>query len=391
MTEHGWERDYAILALHISDLATGGTIIYRGPQEWRAQAAEQAAEQGAPPPGRLAEDADRLLEQATSPYAAANLRAFRAVARYLDGERPSLADYAEQCLGLRPRWLPEEELAAAHDRLDAALPKTPGSLAERLHAWQRAHTLRDMDRLPHLVDLAVAETRARTAARIIPLPDDEVVECVTVPEATFHAAGHYAGGHRSQIHINAGIPFNVADLLYVVAHEGHPGHIAESMFKEEHAEGRIERQVRTLLSPPFVISEGLGLHAEQLIFPGDEAQKWLTDHVLPELGIAADGSDLAAIHEVKNVLWGVWGNAAFLAAEGRSDADLAAHLSRWALYDDDEVALALGQVRPSVMSPYLFCYHHGWRLLGPWLDAPDRDRRVRRLLTEPFLPADLAV
>ncbi|WP_187414639.1 hypothetical protein [Nonomuraea sp. PA05] len=98
--------------------------------------------------------------------------------------------------------------------------------------------------------------------------------------------------------------------------------------------------MRFMLSPSFVLSEGLGLLAEELVFPGDEAQAWLSANVLPELGIRPDGSDLAAVHRAKNVLWGVWGNAAFLADKGRNEAEIAAYLGRWSLYGDDEVAAA---------------------------------------------------
>jgi len=41
------------------------------------------------------------------------------------------------------------------------------------------------------------------------------------------------------------------------------------------------------------------------------------------------------------------------------------------------------------MRAYVLGYFHGWRLLRHWLDHPDRLARVRRLLTEPVLPADL--
>jgi hypothetical protein len=34
-------------------------------------------------------------------------------------------------------------------------------------------------------------------------------------------------------------------------------------------------------------------------------------------------------------------------------------------------------------------YFHGWRMLDAWLATPDRNARVRRLLTEQLLPADL--
>jgi hypothetical protein len=41
------------------------------------------------------------------------------------------------------------------------------------------------------------------------------------------------------------------------------------------------------------------------------------------------------------------------------------------------------------MRAYVLAYFHGWRLLRSWFDHPDRNARVRRLLTEPVLPADL--
>ncbi|GAA0824666.1 hypothetical protein ACFQVD_18260 [Streptosporangium amethystogenes subsp. fukuiense] len=394
MTDQVWLRDYAMLALLIDRLIAapsgGAVLIYRGPDEWRTQAGAQSP----PRPGRLAEEADRLLDALASeqaPYLVAQIRAMRAVARYLDGERLPLAEYAQQCLGLRPRPLPESVFEEAHELLDAALPKTRGSLAERLRAWQRTHTLTRMERLPDLVGRAVAETRARTET-IVTLPADESVGCQVVGGVSYHAAGHHHGGTESTIFINGDLPFNLADLLYIVAHEGHPGHIAESLLKERllvDGQGRADQRVRFMLSPSFLISEGLGLCAQEILFPGDEAQTWLAGAVLPEFGIRRDGSDLAAIHHAKNVLWGVWGNAAFLAAEGSSDARLGDYLARWALYDESEIARTLNLLRPSVMSPYIFGYVHGWRLVRRWLDAPDRRARVRRLLTEQLLPADL--
>ncbi|WP_043638214.1 hypothetical protein [Nonomuraea candida] len=380
MTERQWQRDYAMLALRIDRLITGTALIYRGPAQWRAAVAAE------PPaaPGALAEEAERLLESAPSAYLRAHVRAMRAVARRLAGERLPLAEYGRRCLGLEPRRVPEEVFEQAHAELDAALPRTPGPLADRLRAWRAAHTLRDVGRLPELVGRAVAEARARTSKAIVPLPEGEVVGCALVTGVAFHGAGDYEGGLRSTIHINKEIPFNLADLLYLVTHEGHPGHIAESMLKELRLGP--EQGVRFMVSPSFVLSEGLGLLAEELVFPGDEAQEWLNANVFPELGIRPDGSDFAAVHRARNVLWGVWGNAAFLADEGRGEAELGAYLRRWALYDDGEVAAVLGLLAPSPMSPYIFGYFHGWELVRRWVTGPDR---ARRLLTEQLLPADV--
>ncbi len=387
-------RAYAILALRIDRQlsASGGgpVLMYSGPGRWSSQVrAEQP-----PPPGLLAEDCEHLLHDlpfdgSRARYLAAQLRSMRVFARRLAGEDLPLGELARQCLGVAADWQPESLFEAAHAELDAALPAATGSLAQRLHAWQGVHTLRsEAHRLPELAGWAVTETRARTNA-IVPLPPDTAVECRL--SAGPHR-GQYLGERRSVIHLNNSAPFNLADLLYVVAHEGFPGHIAESMLKDIElvgARGLLEHQVRFMISPSFVVSEGLGLHAQDIIFPGDEAQAWLTDAVLAPQRIPPDGSDFAAIQHARNVLWGVWGNAAFLAADGRSDVEIGNYLARWALLTEAETKWALDAVRAPGMSTYVLGYYHGWRILRSWLDHPERSARVRRLLTEPLLPADL--
>ncbi|MCK2220568.1 hypothetical protein MF672_043215 [Actinomadura sp. ATCC 31491] len=215
----------------------------------------------------------------------------RAVARRLGGDRSPLAEYARECLGLEPRWLPEQVFEQAHAELDAAPPKGPGSLGGRLRAWQAAHTLEPIERLPELVSLAVAEARARTTAAVVPLPEGEVVACRLVEGVPCHAAGAY---------------------------EGHPGHIAESVLKELGPAGREDQRVRFMVSPSFV-----------------------------------------------NVLWGVWGDVALLADEGRREGELGACLARWALYSEEAVAMALPLLRPSPSSPYGFGYFQGGSCCGP--------------------------
>jgi hypothetical protein len=401
-TERDWIEAYIWLALRIAHRAAEGTgrvlIDYRGPVEWR----DRVAGEDPPPPGRMVDEADRLLDTlaavpfpaARDGFLAAHVRSLRTVARRLAGERLPMREYARQCLGIDVDWVPEDELAAAHDRLDRALPGGRGTVADRLHAWQEANRLAPaaIDRLPDLVLRADAEARVRTRA-IVDLPDDEVVDCQLVSGAAFHAAGAHHGGTRSTIYVNRDVPFNVADLLYVVTHEGHPGHIAESLLRERHLVGDRdihETQARFLLSPQFVISEGMGLEAEALVFPGDEAQAWLADHIYPDLGLPPDGSDLAAVHEAKNVLLGAWGNAVLLLAEGRPHDEVRDYLARWALLGDDEIALLgpdLGPFTAPYVEPYVFCYHHGWRIVRALL-AGDRLAQARRLLTEQVLPSE---
>lgn len=398
MTEHEWLREYALLALRVNRQVIrggGGTVlIYRGPQEW----SDQVEREDPVPPGRLADDAEALLEAPPFPperarYLKAQVRALRAVARQVGGANLPLSEYARECLGIEADRLPHEVFEEAHALLDRALPPGTGTVAERLRAWREAHSLPPdhLDRLPRYVERAVAETRRRTGA-IIPLPDGEVVDCRLQPGAHFLAAGHHAGGLRSTIYVNADVPFNLADLLYVVAHEGHPGHIAESLLKERvlvEERGWLDQQVRFMLTPSFVLSEGLGLHAQDILFREGEAQRWLTENILSEEGMSPDGSDFATIQRAGTMLFGAWANAAFLAAEGRPDSEVRDYLSRWALLSDTEVTQTLRSLQAPGMGVYILGYFHGWRLLNSWLDSPHRHERVRRLLTEQLLPADV--
>ncbi|MCI2423354.1 hypothetical protein MOQ72_38640 [Saccharopolyspora sp. K220] len=392
-----WLRAYAELALRIDRRVTqsgGGLFLdYRGPEPWR----EQTAAEEPPPIERLLDDAEQLradLPQLFAPprsaFLDAQLQALTTTAHRLAGAEFSLAEHTRRCMGLDVAPLPEELFEQAHAELDRALPAGPGTLADRLHSWQNHHSLPDVDRLPDLVLAAVAETRARTAATIIELPEEQV-DCQLVSEVAFLGAGYHAGGTRSIVFINRDLPFNLADLLDVVAHEGHPGHIAEQLLKEIHlvdGNGCTEQQVRFLLSPQFTISEALGMHAQALLFPDDEAQRWLTDNVLGPCGIRPDSSDFAAIHHARKMLFGVWGNATFLTSEGRSEAAVADYLRRWGLFAEHELGPVLGHVTAQGGNPYLFGYYQGWDLLSTCLTGPDRHRQARRLLTEQTLPTD---
>lgn len=387
MTEHEWLHAYVVLILRLdrrlADTGRGWVVDYFGPDEWRTRVADEEP----PPAGRLVDDAEVLaadlpFDEPRRSYLAAHVRALRALARRENGARAAMPELIRDCLGIEVGMVPETVFEQAHDELDRALPKTAGSLAERLRDWRTAHSLprEQLDQLPDLVARAVAECRARTHERIVPLPEGERVGCQLVPGVGYVGVGAHHGGLDSTILLNGDRPFNLADLLYVVAHEGHPGHIAEQVLKEIHLanRGHIEQNVRFAPAPPFVLCEGLALHAQALVFPGDEAQAWLTDNILAPRGIRPDGSDFAAIHRARNALFGVQHNAVLLLDEGREDTEVIDYLARWGMVEYPNT--------DGRDNPYPATYYHGWRLLDSQPYSPDL---ARRLLTEQVLPADL--
>ena len=392
--QQDWLHEYALLALRIDRLVKESSgqsmLIYTGPDDWQEEVAQEERTSAA----QLVDHADRLIKEnpfhgRRATYLNAQLRAMRAVSRQLGGETLSLIEYAHECLGFKPKWLSETLFEEAHAQLDAALPKSGDSLASRLQTWQSTYTLKQKEKLLDLMELAVTEARKRTNA-LLALPEEESLDLQRMDNPYMLAGGHYHGNLKSTLFINDTLPFNLADLLYVATHESYPGHIAESVLKDIHLvqeKGYIEQQVQFMLSPQFVMMEGLGLVAEEVVFPGDEAQAWLTENIFKPLNIKEDGSQIAAIHHVKNVFWGVWANAALMVDQGATDQEVKDYLAQWALLNDQELEQALPIVKSG---PYLFCYYYGWDMLRKWLELPRRnDEKLRRALTEQLLPDDL--
>jgi hypothetical protein len=129
--------------------------------------------------------------------------------------------------------------------------------------------------------------------------------------------------------------------------------------------------------------------AREVAFPGDGGRPGSRSTPTPKVGIEPDGSDLSRIHAAKDIFMGARCNAAFMLAEGRPTEEAVRYLTRWALMDEEPARRAIPSLRRPFAEAYVFCYHHGRKLLEPGMGGPGRDGFVRGLLTEQTLPSDL--
>ncbi|QIS23284.1 hypothetical protein [Nocardia terpenica] len=376
-------RDYALLALRVDRLVTehptGSWILdYRGSEEWRARVqAEPLAN-----PVDLVRAAEGLEAAAVGdPALAEQVRALHTISRRLAGEQLSLPEQVRGMLGIDVEWIPDEVFGEAYRLLDEGLPETKGTLAQRLHAWRAAHSLPPgrAGRLSELIQQALTEVRRRADA-LLSLPD--TID-VTVEFAPGPFRGLHRGGTEGTVFVDPNLSFNLADLFYVVAHESIPGHICEFMMKETHQGHRPDIQVRFMPSPAYVVSEGIGLHAPQVLFPDDEAQHWLLDNVEE---LHPDSSNYAKIQLARNILWGAYCNAALLLADGTPWPKVREYLADTALAADDELAVMESFLGTPFTESYIFTYYHGWCLLQPHLTDP---AFLRRALTEQLAVSSL--
>ena len=192
-------------------------------------------------PERLVADAAGLLVDLDAGVDAATVDASRrrwvraqvvglhTSARKLAGEPIGYADEVEWCYGVRPTFRDEDAFAAAHRRLDEALPGS-GPIGERVIAWREAQAI-PVEKLEPVLRSLAEDFRERTE-RLFGLPDGEHVEWELAHDQPWSGFNYYLGDLRSRVAINTDLPVLSTSIAHLVAHEAYPGHHTEHSRKE---------------------------------------------------------------------------------------------------------------------------------------------------------------
>lgn len=350
------------LGKHLDGLVDG----YFGPPELKD--AVDAEEPTAPE--ALGEEAAALLaelegwdeDQQRRRWLAGHLEGLACVAELVAGREVAWQDAVRRCYGIDVEPAPEDQFAAAHEQLDAALPGG-GDLAERLQAWNRSQEL-PAEKVAPAFDALVERLRAETA-RLVELPDGERIDAETVTDQPWSAYNWYLGDRKSRIEINTDLPTRSYFLAHLAAHEGYPGHHTEHSCKEARLVqklGRIEPSILLIHTPECLISEGIAQNAiEQAL--GEDWTPQAAETLRP-LGISFD-VDVArtvvqAYHELDDVPVNV---AYFVREEGWSEDKAVAYQQRWALSEEERARKAVSFATHPVWGIYVPTYSHGYRLV----------------------------
>lgn len=391
-------ESYLALALALGRHVDGLVDAYYGPPDLAKRAAtgpprlaEELAAEGRRLLGLIDAGAALTAEDvAEDPARRAWLRAqllgLLTTARRLAGEQISYEDEVEQCYGVRPRPVPEEELQAAHARLADALPGT-GPLPERLIAWRESHAV-DLEMLPSAISSLAEDLRERTD-RLFGLPDGERIEFQLVKKKPWSGFNTYLGGLRSRVDINTDLPVLSVSLAHLVAHEAYPGHHTEHSRKEVGLVRRRRYQEETIFmvgTPSALLAEGLADLGLEVVV-GRRPELMVEAHLVP-LGIRYDSEVVAAVSEAGEALSAVRGNAALrLHAEGADPASVVDDVARWGMLPRARAEKAVEFLMHPTWRAYVFCYIEGLRLCRRFVDG--EPSRFARLLSEQLTPADL--
>lgn len=394
----GLAGDYLALGLAVGRHIDGLVDCYYGPP---ALAARIGAEAPVPPP-QLADTARALLsslesgaalddsgadDPARRAWLRAQARGLFTTATRLAGADVSYQDEVEQCYGVRPHAVPEEELAAAHARLDEVLPGS-GPVEERLIAWRESHAV-----APELLPAAIAslaeDLRERTN-RMFGLPDGEHVDFELVTDRPWSGFNTYLGDLRSRVDINTDLPVLSMSLAHLVAHEAYPGHHTEHSRKEVGLVRRrrqLEETIFLVGTPSALLAEGLADLGLEVVM-GRHPEPEVAQHLHP-LGIRYDTEVVAAVAEAGEALAAVRGNAALrLHADGADPDTVIDEVARWGMLPRPRAAKAVEFLLHPTWRAYVFCYIEGLRLCRRFVAGDPA--RFSRLLTEQLTPADLS-
>jgi len=308
-------------------------------------------------------------------------------ARRLAGETVGYADEVEACYGVRPRVVPEEDLAAAHRRLADALPGR-GPLADRLIAWREAQAV-PTELLTAAIGSLAEDLRARTAG-LFGLPEGEHVEFELVTDQPWSGFNHYLGALRSRVAVNTDLPVLSTSLAHLVAHEAYPGHHTEHCRKEVGLVRRrrfMEETIFLVGTPQCLLAEGLADLGLEVVL-GPRPEPVVAGHLHP-LGVRYDAEVVAALAEASETLGAVRGNAAWrLHSEGVDPEVVVDEVARWALLPRARAAKAVEFLCHPTWRAYISCYVEGLPLCRRFVGGDPA--RFGELLSEQLVPADLA-
>ena len=175
-------------------------------------------------------------------------------------------------------------------------------------------------------------------------------------------------------------------------HEGYPGHHTTRCVKDfllYRNKGYFENCISLIYTPEFVIYEGMGLLAEDVIFNVKEK----TEISLKEFCPYPDDEDtLETLIQQCEISRGFRNFNQNLAYHkhiiGWEDEDLITHCNNFKIFSKTDIKSMLNFISDDVWAPYTFAYQ-GERIISEKFGNPPSIRNFRKLLTDLILPSEL--
>jgi hypothetical protein len=284
---------YVKLVLALGQHDSSYVDAYYGPPEWKPSPGvkQPLAEIDAAAAG-LIDDLQRLqpataeeLEVLRHRYLSRQLESMRARIAMRSGKKLTFDEESQALYDAVAPVHPESYFQTTLDELEALLPGT-GSLIDRYDAFRAAFQV-PSDRLGQVLDLAIAECRARTLAHAS-LPDGESFTVEYVRDKSWSGYNWYQGGYRSLIQVNVDLPIYIDRAIDLACHEGYPGHHVYNALLEKNLmrdRGWVEVSAYALFSPQSLIAEGAANFGIEVAFSESDRLAFERSVLFPAAGL----------------------------------------------------------------------------------------------------------
>jgi hypothetical protein len=272
------------------------------------------------------------------------------------------------------------------------LYKGKGTLSERIKRIATQRTI-PSDRLLDLYMKAVQLVKMRTK-HLFPklLPDNEKIEIAEVENQSWQMYCWYKGNYTSKIELNASTYHFWINLLFNACHEAYPGHHTERVVKEKllyRKKGYFESSILLIYSPEMVISEGIGVTVESVLFnPTDSIRSLIESiHPIPKNEVSIE--ILIDQSEIRMGYRRFESNLAYYKYVNKwDDKKLIDYAKNFKVIPDTAIKAHLKFISDKIWAPYAMTYQ-GERLITEKYGIRPSPKDFRRLLTEQTLPSDL--
>jgi hypothetical protein len=316
---------YVKLSLAFGEIDSHFVDAYTGPAEWREQARSTALPLSAQMTEAAAiatalNDAEADAgEEARLVQLRRNMLALSTRMRMANGERLSFNEEAALLYDAVPPAYDYAEFDAALVELEILLPGDM-PLGDRVQAL-RDKLIVSRDKVPAVMEAAIAECRARTVAHY-ELPADERFDLEFVTDKPWSGYNWYQGDNRSLIQVNLDQPFLITRALDLGCHEGYPGHHVWNLYVDNRfvkQNGWLEYQVFPLFAPASLFAEGSANFGVELAFPGETRLAYEQQMLYPIAGLnPEDGARFEAVSALMSKL----GNARTQISREYLDGDI---------------------------------------------------------------------
>ncbi|MFX1455384.1 MAG: hypothetical protein ACFFDB_08410 [Promethearchaeota archaeon] len=387
-------KNYLNLGLRINKHITGYVEHYYGPSELK-NAIEHESKKS---PRKLLKDCENLklrlkdkgFEEKRYTFLNKNLDAIETILRKLNGENIPYLELVEKLFDFKPKLYKDEFFYDLSSKAEK-LYKGKGDLPTRMKEYAKKRLI-PPNTIKDEFMRALYFARKKTE-ELFPglLPEYERVEVVEVKNQSWPMYCWYLGNFHSRIEINVEKIHYWSHLLETVCHEVYPGHHTERLVKDQllyRGKEYFENSILLIYTPEIVISEGMGVLAESVLFNPFESIG-IMRKLIPNSEIEDSIEVLIGQGEIRSGFRRFESNLAFHKHVDKwDDYKLIKYARSFKVIPDKGIKQMLKFITDELWAPYILVYQ-GERIIKDKFGDRPTPKQFYRLLSEQTLPSDL--